>query len=73
VSITKRGHDEVTRVHSVGRVLPDKPTVDQRVSDAELISLVSKAQAEIEAHGEVSEPDLLLRDFAWELLKKPCG
>jgi hypothetical protein len=54
-------------------VVQNKAEVDQRVSDAELIALVSKAQEEIEAHGELSEPNLLLCDFAWELLKKRCG
>ena len=44
--------------------------VDQRVSDAELIALVCKAQEEIGGHAGSSETYLLLRDFARELLKK---
>ena len=50
--------------------MEDKAGVDQRLSDAELIALVSKAQEEIEAHVGLNEPNLLLRDFARELLKK---
>jgi hypothetical protein len=79
--MTKRGHDDAARVHSVGAFCPntslykaavmqDKAEIDERVSDAELIALASEAQAEIETRGEVSERNLLLCDFAWELLKK---
>jgi|HubBroStandDraft_6_1064221.scaffolds.fasta_scaffold00321_7 hypothetical protein len=79
--MTKRGHDDVAGVHSVGAFCPnrtvckaavmqDKAEVDEGISDVELIALVSRAQEEIEAHGEVSEPNLLLRDFARELLRK---
>lgn len=50
--------------------MQDKPGVDHKVSDAELISLVRKTQGEIEAHGELNELNLLLRDFARELLKQ---
>jgi hypothetical protein len=50
--------------------MQDKAEVDQRVSDAELIALVSKGQEEIEPHGRLNEPNLLFRDFAMELLKK---
>ncbi len=48
----------------------DEMEVDQRVSDAELIALVYQAQEAIEAHAGSNEPNLLLRDFARELLKK---
>ena len=44
--------------------------IDQKASDAELIALVRKAQEEIDAHGELNELNLLLRDFARELLKQ---
>jgi len=50
--------------------MQDKAPVDQKVSDAELIALVCKAQEEIEAHAGSNEPNLLLCDFARELLKK---
>jgi hypothetical protein len=50
--------------------MQDKAEVDQKLSDDELLALVSKAQEEIEAHREVNEPNLLLRDFARELMKK---
>jgi hypothetical protein len=35
-----------------------------------LIALVRSAQEEVEAHGELNEVNLLLRDFARELLKQ---
>ena len=44
--------------------------VDHKVSDAELIALVRGAQEELEAHGELNQANLLLRDFARELLKQ---
>jgi hypothetical protein len=44
--------------------------LDQKASDAELIGLLRKAQEEIEAHGELNELNLLLRDFVRELLKQ---
>ncbi len=44
--------------------------VDHKVSDAELIALVRKTQAEIDVHGELNQVNLLLRDFARELLKQ---
>jgi hypothetical protein len=44
--------------------------VDQKASDAELMTLLRKVQEEIDAHGELNEVNLLLRDFARELLKK---
>jgi hypothetical protein len=43
---------------------------DQKASDAELMTLLRKVQEEIDAHGELNEMNLLLRDFARELLKK---
>jgi hypothetical protein len=51
-------------------VIQDKAGVDQRASDAELMALLRKAQDEIEAHGELNELNLLLHDFARELLKQ---
>ena len=50
--------------------MQDKAEVEQRVSDAELIALVSEVQDEIAVHGRVNESNLLLRDLARELLKK---
>jgi hypothetical protein len=44
--------------------------VDQKVSDAELMTLLRTVQEEIDAHSELNEVNLLLRDFARELLKK---
>ena len=44
--------------------------VDHKVSDAELIALLRGAQGELEAHGELNQVNLLLRDFARELLKQ---
>jgi len=50
--------------------MQDKAGVDYKASDAELISLVRKTKEEIEAHGELNELNLLLLDFARELLKQ---
>jgi hypothetical protein len=44
--------------------------VDQKASDAELMTLLRRVQEEIDAHAELNEVNLLLRDFARELLKK---
>jgi len=44
--------------------------VDQKASDAELIALLCKTEAEIDVHGELNESNLLLNDFARELLKQ---
>jgi predicted metal-dependent hydrolase len=38
--------------------------------DAELIALVRQTQDQFEAHGELNELNVLLRDFARELLKQ---
>jgi hypothetical protein len=51
-------------------VMQDKAAVDQNVSDAELIVLLRKTNEEIVAHGELNELNLLLHDFARELLKQ---
>jgi hypothetical protein len=52
-------------------VKQDAPKVAQRISDAELIALVCKAQDAIETDAaEFIEPNLLLLDFARELLRK---
>ena len=51
-------------------VVQDEAGVDQKASDAELIALVRRAQEELEAHDEFNQLDLLLRDFARELLKQ---
>ena len=50
--------------------MQDEAGVDQKASDAELIALVRRAQQELEAHGELNQMNLLLRDFARELLKQ---
>jgi predicted RNA-binding Zn ribbon-like protein len=50
--------------------MQDEAVVDQKASDAELIALVRRAQEELEAHGELNQVSLLLRDFARERLKQ---
>jgi hypothetical protein len=50
--------------------MQDKPGADQKISDAELIALVRKAHQQFEAHGELDAVNVLLRDFAVELLKE---
>jgi hypothetical protein len=50
--------------------MQDKKEVDETVSVAQLIAWVSEVQEEIEVHGRVNESNLLLHDFARELLKK---
>jgi hypothetical protein len=50
--------------------MQDTAGVDQKASAAELIALLGRAQEEIEAHGELNELNLLLRDFVRELLKR---
>jgi hypothetical protein len=47
----------------------DTEAMDQKASDAELIALVV-LQEELEAHDELNQVNLLLRDFARELLKQ---
>ena len=45
--------------------------VAQKVlDDAELIASVRQTQDQFEAHGELNELNVLLRDFARELLKQ---
>jgi hypothetical protein len=44
--------------------------IDHKVSDAELIALLRGAQEELEAHGELNQVNLLLLDFARELLQQ---
>jgi len=44
--------------------------VDHKVSDAELIALLRGTQEGLEAHGELNQVNLLLHDFARELLKQ---
>ncbi len=50
--------------------MQDKAGVDQQASDAELFAIVRRTQEELEAHGELNQVNLLLRDFARELLKQ---
>ena len=50
--------------------MQDKAGVDQKASDAELMAWLRRAQEELEAHGELNQVNLLLRDFARELLKQ---
>ncbi len=47
-----------------------KPRTEQKISDAELIALVRKAQQDFEAQGGLNEVNLLWRDFAKELLQQ---
>ena len=49
--------------------MQDKSGIDQK-EDAELIAIVRRAQEELEAHAELNQVNLLLRDFARELLKQ---
>jgi hypothetical protein len=51
-------------------VMQEMAGMDHKASDAELIAMVRKTQEELEAHGELNELNLLLRDFARELLKR---
>jgi hypothetical protein len=51
-------------------VMKDTAAVDYKASDSELIALLRGAQEELEAHGELNQANLLLRDFAKELLRK---
>ncbi len=50
--------------------MQEEDEVDQKASDAELMALVRRAQEELEAHGQLNQTNLLLRDFARELLKR---
>ena len=50
--------------------MKDTAAVDHKATDAELMALVRRAQEELEAHGELNQVNLLLRDFARELLKQ---
>ncbi len=51
-------------------VIEHEAGVDQKASDAELMALVRRAQEELEGLGELNQVNLLLRDFARELLKQ---
>lgn len=52
-------------------VMEDKAGVDPKVlNDVELIALVRETQEEIDAHGEWNELNVLLHDFAAELVKR---
>jgi hypothetical protein len=51
-------------------VMLDGLGFDEKTSYAELIALSRKTQEEIEAHGDVNELNLLVRDFAKEQLKQ---
>ena len=48
----------------------DTEAIDQKASDAELMALVGRLQEQLEAHGELNQVNLLLCDFARELLKQ---
>lgn len=50
-------------------VVMKEAAVHHKASDAELIAIVRRAQ-ELEAHGQLNQVTLLLRDFAGELLKQ---
>jgi hypothetical protein len=47
-----------------------QPGIEQQASDAELMVFVREVQEEIRAHSELNELNLLLLDFARELLKQ---
>jgi hypothetical protein len=51
-------------------MVQNRAGVGQKISDAELIALFCRTQEEIEGQGESNELNLLLRDFAKELLKQ---
>jgi hypothetical protein len=51
-------------------VMNEKTGFEQKASDAELIALLRKVQEEIEGHEELNESNLLLHDFATELLRQ---
>jgi len=52
-------------------VMEDKAGVDPKVlNDVELIDLVRETWEEIDAHGEWNELNVLLHDFAAELVKR---
>ena len=44
-------------------------SVEPKAAAAELIAMVRGAQEELEAHGELNQANLFLRDFARELLR----
>ncbi len=51
--------------------MEDKAGVDPKVlNDVESIALVRETQEEIDAHGECNEFNVLLHDFAAELVKR---
>ncbi len=50
--------------------MQDMARVDHGVSDVELMALLRRSQQEKEAHGGLNELNLLLHDFARELLKR---
>jgi hypothetical protein len=47
----------------------DRMEADPKLSDVELLALLAKAQEAIEGSNGANEADLLLRDFARELMK----
>jgi hypothetical protein len=47
----------------------DGAEADPKLSDVELLDLLTKAQEAIEGSNGANEADLLLRDFARELMK----
>jgi hypothetical protein len=51
-------------------IMQSKVEVAQSMSDVELLALLCRVQDEIEAHREPSDLDLLLADFAKELLRQ---
>jgi hypothetical protein len=52
-------------------MIKDKVGVDPKVlNDVESIALVRETQEEIEAHGESNELNVLLHDYAAELVKR---
>jgi hypothetical protein len=67
---SRGSYQEASRETYEVAAMPDKAGVDQKASDAELIALLRKLQGAIEAQGELNELNLLLQDFARELLKK---
>ena len=68
-SLGEQIHSSKTTVHEVA-LMQQKMRHDQEaLNDAGLIALLSQTEQEIEEHGESNQLNLLVRDFARELLK----
>lgn len=68
--LAKMGYTARTERRHEVEIMHDKSGAAEKISDAELIALVRKVQQKPDTHGELNEVNLLLRDFANELLKQ---